>query len=124
MISNDGCGVRARLLQGGLEKRVGAGLDLAADVNFRGGDVADEDGGEAGSDALGSEGLYFFGDFGFDLRGDGGAVEDPGHALELQRIIVARRGENCSQLKFRIGHKRGSRRTLTAEGVRWDGHNL
>jgi len=56
-----------------------AGFDFAADVNLRGGHVADEDGGEAGTDAAGGELLYVFRDFLLDLGGDGCAIEDFRH---------------------------------------------
>ncbi len=64
-----------------VDAEFGAGLDLVADVNLRGGDVADEHGGEAGADALGGEDADFFGDFLLDCGGNGGAVEDSWHSI-------------------------------------------
>ena len=63
----------------GIKAEFGAGLDFAADVDFRGGHVADEDSGEAGTDAADGELFYFFRDFLLDLGGDGCAIEDSGH---------------------------------------------
>ncbi len=71
-----------------VEAEFGAGLHLAAHVDFRGGHVADEHGGEAGANALGGEAFYFLGDFLLDLSGDGGAIENPGHScLQDYRIV-------------------------------------
>ena len=41
--------------------------------------MADEDGGETGTDAAGGEGFYLFRDFLLDLGRDGCAIEDSGH---------------------------------------------
>ncbi len=71
----------------------GAGLDFVADVDLGGGDVADEDCGEAGTNALGGKDADIFGDFLLNGGGDGGAVEDSWHSCApwLHRIAFRRK---------------------------------
>jgi hypothetical protein len=53
----------------------GAGLYLAADVNFRGGDIADQHRCQTGTDALSGERADLLSDFLFDGGGNSCAVE-------------------------------------------------
>ncbi len=55
-----------------------AGLYLAADVDFRGGIVADQNDGQAGAVSGSGHGFDFGGDFGADIAGDFCAVKDTG----------------------------------------------
>jgi hypothetical protein len=89
LAGGDGVGGRDEV---GIDAELGAGLNFAADVNFRGGDVADKDSGEAGADTLGGEAADFFGDFLLDGGGNNGAVEDFRHANapRIHRIASGR----------------------------------
>ena len=66
---------RGRRVHLAVDAELAAGFDLAADVNLRGGDFADEDDGEARGVAGGFGGGDLWATSALDLGGDGDAVE-------------------------------------------------
>src|SRR5437867_3587487 len=65
----------------GVDPDLGAGLLLRRDVDLGGGVVPDQDGGQTGGDAMGTQGLDSIGHLGPDDGGDGLPVDDLGGHL-------------------------------------------